>query len=129
MLVSAFAGTARMKRAYTHAIDAGYRFYSYGDSSFLHRSEDSPVRILANSYRWPCSPRLTTAHGKVETPVFMPVGTAATVKGMTSDAISATGADIILANTYHLMLRPGAERVNRLGGLHEFMDWRKPILT
>ena len=72
---------------------------------------------------------LTTAHGKVETPVFMPVGTAATVKGMTSDSISATGADIILANTYHLMLRPGAERVNRLGGLHEFMDWRKPILT
>jgi queuine tRNA-ribosyltransferase len=73
--------------------------------------------------------RLTTAHGTVETPVFMPVGTAATVKGMTSDAVARTGAEIVLANTYHLMLRPGAERVGRLGGLHEFMDWKKPILT
>ena len=73
--------------------------------------------------------RLTTAHGTVETPVFMPVGTAATVKGMTSGAVARTGAEIVLANTYHLMLRPGAERVGTLGGLHEFMDWPKPILT
>ena len=72
---------------------------------------------------------LDTAHGPVETPVFMPVGTAGTVKAMTADAVRATGARIVLGNTYHLMLRPGAERVARLGGLHRFMDWPGPILT
>ncbi len=72
---------------------------------------------------------LHTAHGVVETPVFMPVGTAGTVKGMTADGVRATGASIVLGNTYHLMLRPGAERVARLGGLHRFMDWPGPILT
>jgi queuine tRNA-ribosyltransferase len=73
--------------------------------------------------------RLETAHGTVETPVFMPVGTAGTVKAMTADAVRATGATIVLGNTYHLMLRPGAERVAALGGLHAFMDWPGPILT
>ncbi|MBL6076801.1 tRNA guanosine(34) transglycosylase Tgt [Belnapia sp. T18] len=72
---------------------------------------------------------LHTAHGTVETPVFMPVGTAGTVKAMTADAVRTTGARMVLGNTYHLMLRPGAERVGRLGGLHCFMDWRGPILT
>jgi len=72
---------------------------------------------------------LHTAHGAVQTPVFMPVGTAATVKAMTADAVRATGASIVLGNTYHLMLRPGAERVAALGGLHKFMDWPGPILT
>ena len=72
---------------------------------------------------------LTTAHGVVETPVFMPVGTAGTVKAMTADQVRATGAALILGNTYHLMLRPGADRVERLGGLHAFMDWPGPILT
>jgi queuine tRNA-ribosyltransferase len=72
---------------------------------------------------------LTTAHGPVQTPVFMPVGTAGTVKAMTADAVRATGAQIILGNTYHLMLRPGAERIARLGALHRFMDWPGPILT
>lgn len=72
---------------------------------------------------------LSTAHGDIRTPAFMPVGTAATVKAMTPDAVKATGADIILGNTYHLMLRPGAERIARLGGLHKFMHWDKPILT
>jgi queuine tRNA-ribosyltransferase len=72
---------------------------------------------------------LTTAHGQVETPVFMPVGTAGTVKGMTADAVRATGTTLVLSNTYHLMLRPGAERVARFGGLHRFMDWTGPILT
>src|SRR5678815_5183745 len=67
--------------------------------------------------------------GEVRTPAFMPVGTAATVKAMKPDSVRATGADIILGNTYHLMLRPGAERVARLGGLHEFMKWDRPILT
>ena len=72
---------------------------------------------------------LHTAHGEVATPVFMPVGTAGTVKAMTADAVRATGAGLILGNTYHLMLRPGAARVARLGGLHAMMDWPGPILT
>lgn len=72
---------------------------------------------------------LVTAHGEVETPVFMPVGTAGTVKAMTADAVRTTGASVVLGNTYHLMLRPGAERVARFGGLHRFMDWPGPILT
>jgi queuine tRNA-ribosyltransferase len=72
---------------------------------------------------------LHTAHGTVPTPVFMPVGTAGTVKAMTADAVRSTGARMVLGNTYHLMLRPGAERVARLGGLHRLMDWKGPILT
>lgn len=67
--------------------------------------------------------------GTIRTPAFMPVGTAATVKAMKVEDVLATGADIILGNTYHLMLRPGAERVARLGGLHKFMGWARPILT
>ncbi|WP_068077617.1 tRNA guanosine(34) transglycosylase Tgt [Novosphingobium lentum] len=67
--------------------------------------------------------------GTIRTPAFMPVGTAATVKAMKPESVRATGADIILGNTYHLMLRPGAERVARLGGLHRFMNWDRPILT
>src|SRR3954454_10943656 len=72
---------------------------------------------------------IATARGLVATPFFMPVGTQATVKGLTSEAVRATGAEIVLANTYHLMLRPGPERVAALGGLHTFMNWEKPILT
>jgi queuine tRNA-ribosyltransferase len=67
--------------------------------------------------------------GEIRTPAFMPVGTAATVKAMRPDEVRASGADIILGNTYHLMLRPGAERIARLGGLHRFMGWERPILT
>jgi queuine tRNA-ribosyltransferase len=67
--------------------------------------------------------------GEIRTPAFMPVGTAATVKAMKPESVRAAGADIILGNTYHLMLRPGAERVARLGGLHRFMNWSRPILT
>ena len=73
--------------------------------------------------------RLNTAHGSIETPAFMPVGTAATVKGMRPESVAETGAEIILGNTYHLMLRPGADRVEALGGLHKFMNWPGPILT
>lgn len=72
---------------------------------------------------------IQTPRGQIRTPAFMPVGTAATVKAMMPDSVAATGADILLGNTYHLMLRPGAERVARLGGLHRFMNWDKPILT
>src|SRR5260370_9121647 len=73
--------------------------------------------------------RMQTAHGGVETPAFMPVGTAATVKAMRPEDVAATGAEIILANTYHLMLRPTAERIAELGGLHRFMNWPGPLLT
>jgi queuine tRNA-ribosyltransferase len=73
--------------------------------------------------------RLTTAHGTVETPAFMPVGTAGTVKAMMPQSVAETGAEIVLGNTFHLMLRPGAERVAALGGLHKFMNWPGPILT
>ena len=72
---------------------------------------------------------IATPRGDIRTPAFMPVGTAATVKGMLPESVRATGADIVLGNTYHLMLRPGAERVARLGGLHRFMNWPRPILT
>ena len=72
---------------------------------------------------------ITTPRGEIRTPAFMPVGTAATVKAMMPESVRATGADILLGNTYHLMLRPTAERINRLGGLHEFMNWERPILT
>ena len=70
-----------------------------------------------------------TPHGKVQTPAFMPVGTRATVKGLMPDDVRATGSEIVLGNTYHLMLRPGAERIAALGGLHKFMNWPMPILT
>lgn len=72
---------------------------------------------------------IDTPRGAVRTPAFMPVGTAATVKAMLPESVRATGADILLGNTYHLMLRPGAERIGRLGGLHRFMNWDRPILT
>ncbi|MDP6237989.1 MAG: tRNA-guanine transglycosylase, partial [Alphaproteobacteria bacterium] len=73
--------------------------------------------------------RLETAHGTILTPAFMPVGTAGTVKGVLPEAVAASGADIVLGNTYHLMLRPGAETVEKLGGLRRFMGWPGPVLT
>ncbi len=91
------------------------------DCSFAFEVEATDGRARAGCLR--------TAHGVVETPVFMPVGTAATVKAMTPEAVKATGASIILSNTYHLMLRPTAERIHRLGGVHRFMNWDGPILT
>ncbi|AXC49890.1 tRNA guanosine(34) transglycosylase Tgt [Paracoccus suum] len=72
---------------------------------------------------------ISTPRGQIRTPAFMPVGTAATVKAMLPGSVRETGADILLGNTYHLMLRPGAERIARLGGLHRFMNWDGPILT
>src|SRR5436305_10452120 len=72
---------------------------------------------------------ITMQRGDIRTPAFMPVGAAATVKAMRPEEVCASGADVILGNTYHLMLRPGAERVAKLGGLHAFMGWERPILT
>ncbi|MDR1026131.1 MAG: tRNA guanosine(34) transglycosylase Tgt [Lactobacillus sp.] len=73
--------------------------------------------------------KLHTKHGVVNTPAFMPVGTCGTVKAMLPESVAATGAEILLGNTYHLMLRPGADLVEKMGGLHKFMNWNKPILT
>ncbi|MEO0666937.1 MAG: tRNA guanosine(34) transglycosylase Tgt [Pseudomonadota bacterium] len=78
---------------------------------------------------WARTGVISTPRGDIRTPAFMPVGTAATVKAMLPESVAATGADILLGNTYHLMLRPTAERIDRLGGLHGFMNWDKPILT
>ena len=132
MLVCAFAGTGADAR--------GLRARDRGGLSvlFLWRCMPAGARMTAERVRLSgstpptaprapacCTPRMAT----VATPAFMPVGTAGTVKAMTADAVRATGAGIVLGNTYHLMLRPGAERIARLGGLHRFMDWPGPILT
>ena len=73
--------------------------------------------------------KLYTKHGVVNTPAFMPVGTCGTVKAMMPESVALAGAEILLGNTYHLMLRPGADLVEKMGGLHKFMNWDKPILT
>ncbi len=136
MLVSAFSGLDTMRAAY-----AGMRSktatasipmampacYIARHDADMHAT-NSPSRLLAtdgNARRG----EITMPRGTIRTPAFMPVGTAGTVKAMYMDQVKATGADIILGNTYHLMLRPGAERVARLGGLHEFIRWQGPILT
>ena len=89
------------------------------DFQIIHQDIDSSARRGL----------LMTAHGAVETPAFMPVGTAGAVKGITPQQLKETGADIVLANTYHLLLRPGVDVVEKLGGLHKFMAWNYPILT
>jgi queuine tRNA-ribosyltransferase len=90
-----------------------------GEFTFQVHAEDGAAR----------TGEIGTPRGTVRTPAFMPVGTAGTVKAMYPEQVRATGADIVLGNTYHLMLRPGAERVARLGGLHAMMNWPHPILT
>ena len=87
--------------------------------SFEKQGQDGKARVGV----------ITTPRGAIRTPAFMPVGTAATVKAMMPESVADTGADILLGNTYHLMLRPTAERIASLGGLHDFMNWQKPILT
>src|SRR5215468_5941606 len=85
-------------------------------------------RLLATDGVARCG-EIATPHGAVATPAFLPIGTQATVKGLAPEAVRATGARIVLGNTYHLMLRPGAERIAALGGLHHFMNWPHAILT
>ena len=85
-------------------------------------------RLIATDGAARCG-KIATSHGAVATPAFMPVGTQGTVKGLAPETVQAAGADIVLANTYHLMLRPGAERIAALGGLHAFMNWPRAILT
>ena len=91
-------------------------------------SNDFSFRLLATDGKARRG-EISTPHGIVRTPAFMPVGTQATVKGLRPEEVRAAGSDIVLGNTYHLMLRPGAERIAALGGLHRFMNWPHPILT
>src|ERR1700681_104969 len=101
----------------------------------LTRSELVP-RPMSDAFQFRLVPtdgaarhgEMATPHGPVATPAFMPVGTQATVKGLAPEIVRAAGANIVLANTYHLMLRPGAERIAELGGLHAFMNWPRAIL-
>src|SRR5271154_4953811 len=95
-------------------------------------ASSSPLRFTSQAVDPECGARLgllETRSGSVATPAFMPVGTQATVKGLTPDQLLATGSRMLLANTYHLALRPGEEVVRSLGGLHNFMGWDGPILT
>ena len=137
MLVSAFSGLDTMRRAYAHAIETGYRFYSYGDSSLLFRDNPRDRDTMTETFQFNIQATdgkarrgtVSMPRGEIRTPAFMPVGTVGTVKAMYLDQVRDLGADIILGNTYHLMLRPGPERVARLGGLHELIRWPYPILT
>src|ERR1017187_1632785 len=100
-----------------HSTISGFR--DVNTFGFELRGQDGDVRLGV----------VQTGRGDIRTPAFMPVGSAATVKAMLPQSVRETGADILLGNTYHLMLRPGADRIARLGGLHRFMDWDRPILT
>src|SRR5262249_18151637 len=102
--------------------------YSAAHSAISRRMAGFAFRLLARDGAARLG-EIETPHGRVRTPAFMPVGTQATVKGTYPEQVRATGADIVLANTYHLMLRPGPERIAALGGLHRFMNWPHPILT
>ena len=134
MLVSAFAGREAVLGAYRHAVAGQYRFFSYGDAMFVTPAPGARHRMTAEFTLLGTAGaarrgRLKLAHGTVETPAFMPVGTYGTVKAMTPEELEGLGADIVLGNTFHLMLRPGNEILRAHGGLHGFMNWRRPILT
>ena len=138
MLVSAFSGLGTMKTAYAHAVQAGLSLlFLRGRLPADARAGHEPTDRMTDAIALTIHARdgrartgaLETPRGDIRTPAFMPVGTAATVKAMRPEDVRATGADIVLSNTYHLMLAPGAERIARLGGLHRFMNWPRPILT
>ena len=141
MLVSAFAGIDRIRAAYAHAIEHRYRFFSYGDAMLLERAPMSMSFEITARDGAARTGRLTLAHGDVETPVFMPVGTYGTVKAMAPDELTELGAQIVLGNTFHLWLRPGLEVIDahqgpasihgmdaaaadRFRGLSGFFAWR-----
>lgn len=125
MLVAAFVGRDRVLDAYREAVEARYRFFPTGMRCSVNAS---PLEIVATDGAARRG-RLTTGHSTVETPVFMPCGTYGAVKGMTPARLEDVGTQILLGNTFHLMLRPGAEAIAALGGLHRFMSWSGSILT
>ena len=132
MLVCAFAGQQAVLDAYRHAVTAGYRFFSYGDAMFLTRRDDGDGRMRFTVDATDGAARrgrLKFGRGLVDTPAFMPVGTYGTVKAVTPEELTETGAQIVLGNTFHLMQRPGTEIIEAHGGLHGFMHWARPILT
>src|ERR1700674_4358786 len=99
-------------------------------SGFFRYNPPVPVRLQIEATRGSArAGKLITPHGEVETPVFMPVGTLASVKGVSQDILEELGVEILLGNTYHLYLRPGVEQIRKLGGLHRFMAWPRAILT
>ena len=130
MLVAAFAGLENIRRAYAHAIERHYRFFSYGDAMLIERALNWRMKFRSR-HRDGAARRgvLELAHGTVDTPVFMPVGTYGTVKAMSPAELEGLGAQIVLGNTFHLWLRPGTEVIEKHGGLHGFMGWKRPILT
>ncbi len=114
--------------------NCGWIFFTIKERIFFGGEKIPPAQEMFNLLKTSSASmarrgRLETVHGLIETPVFMPVGTQATVKALTPDQIEETGAQIILSNTYHLNLRPTSELIEKLGGLHKFMRWQKPILT
>ena len=121
-------GASTCSAAYAHAVRARYRFFSYGDAMFVTRAQRVIPTFSVEAHATGAARvgRLVTAHGAIETPAFMPVGTYGTVKAMTPEELEALGAQIILGNTFHLMLRPGAEDHRAHGGLHGFMHWQRP---
>ncbi len=125
MLVAAFTSREKILELYNLAVKEKYRFFSFGDAMekfyFETIKQDPTTGARAGIFHTP--------HGDVETPVYMPVGTQATVKGVLPRDLKEAGASIVLANTYHLFMRPGDEIVKKAGGLHEFMNWQGPILT
>src|SRR5699024_11104678 len=137
MLVSAFAGKDMTMRAYRQAIQERYRFFSFGDAMLIIETEEEGIDMPPIMYELikTCKQtgarlgRVHTPHGSFETPIFMPVGTLATVKTMSPEELKGMNANIILANTYHLWLRPGEDIIEEAGGLHPFMNWDKAILT
>ena len=113
-----------MKQIYHAAAKENARFLSYGDAMLL--KNEFKGKILQEFAR---VSEIHTPRGVIHTPAFMPVGTNGTVKGLTTNDLNETNSEIILGNTFHLMLRPGDKLIKNLGGLHKFINWNKPILT
>src|SRR5207245_927663 len=127
--MSCHPGWWRRSSARTNAAAGWWRWaplrYASSRPAPRTREPSVPARVEAGARRG----RLQTAHGVIETPAFMPVGTQASVKALSPDDLATLGVQVLLGNTYHLALRPGADRIARLGGLHRFMGWTGAILT